>query len=148
MKRIVFRTYYLILFFVFVATIPLSAQVVINEFLASNSGLNIDPDFGESGDWVELYNGGDVEVNLSGYSISDNFNDPIKWVIPNGTKIQPDNYLIIWTDGYNTGFHAGFKLSASGEQLAIYSPSGTLIDSLTFDVQEPIFRRDVHRMEV
>ena len=49
-----------ILFFVGIISVlnsRVEAQIVINEFLASNSGLITDPDFNESGDWVELYNG-------------------------------------------------------------------------------------------
>ena len=33
-----------------------SQQIVINEFLAYNSSINIDSDFNSSSDWIELYN--------------------------------------------------------------------------------------------
>jgi hypothetical protein len=112
------------------------AQIVINEFLASNSGLNIDPDFNESADWIELYNVGLTTQIIGGYYLSDNFDDSIKWEIPSGTQIAAGNYHIIWADGNNTGFHSSFKLSASGEEIALFSPTGEVIDSLAYPKQE------------
>ncbi|HET6559779.1 MAG TPA: hypothetical protein VFG54_20805, partial [Prolixibacteraceae bacterium] len=41
-------------------------QVVINEFMASNTGTIQDPDYGASADWIELYNAGANAVNLNG----------------------------------------------------------------------------------
>ena len=86
----------------------IKAQIVINEFLASNTGLIEDPDFSESGDWIELYNTGISTFSIGGYYISDNFKDSIKWQIPFETKIEAGGYLIIWADGFNTGLHTSF----------------------------------------
>ena len=59
-----------------------SAQTLfINEFMASNSVTVTDPDYQEYGDWVELYNPGDAPVNLRGYSITDLFAVPRKYVV-------------------------------------------------------------------
>ena len=45
---------------------PMVSQIVINEFMASNSLAFEDPDFEATGDWVELFNAADSAVNLSG----------------------------------------------------------------------------------
>lgn len=118
---------------------PFSAisQIYINEFMASNTGAIVDPDYIESADWLELYNAGSSATNIGGYFLTDNFSNIIKWQIPEGTTIEAGGYLVIWADSYDTGLHTNFNISASGEELAIYSTSGDLIDSVSFGVQEP-----------
>ena len=113
------------------------AQITINEFMASNTGSVVDPDYKESADWLELYNASNSSVNIGGYYLTDNFNDPVKWQIPDGTSIEAGGFLIIWADSYDTGLHTSFNISASGEELAIYSAEEVLIDSVSFGVQEP-----------
>ncbi len=112
-------------------------QIKINEFLASNTGSVIDPDYNESADWLELYNAGTGTADLSGYFLTDNFDNPYKWQIPDGTLIDAGGFLIIWADSHNTGLHTSFNISASGEELAICNASGEFIDSVSFVVQEP-----------
>lgn len=112
------------------------AQVVINEFAASNTGYFVDPDYNESSDWVELYNSGSFDVDLSGYILTDNFGDIKKWEIPSGTRLNSKAFLLIWADGNNTGLHTNFKLSADGEELALINSSGTFVDSISFGFQD------------
>ncbi len=113
------------------------SQVYINEFLASNTGSTVDPDFKESADWIELYNAGTSTANIGGYFLTDNFNDSQKWQIPAGTLIEAGGFLVIWADSHNTGLHTSYNISASGEEIAIFTTSGELIDSVSFGVQEP-----------
>jgi len=112
------------------------AQILINEFSASNSGNIVDPDFGNSADWIELFNAGDAPVNLNGFYITDNFNDRIKWQIAGDYLIEPEGYLILWCDGMASGLHTNFKLAAEGEQIAVSDAGGVLIDSLSYGAQE------------
>ncbi len=125
----------LILLFVFAKNGK--AQILINEFSASNTGIIVDPDYKESGDWIELYNAGTDAIDLGGYFLTDNFNNKEKWEIPTGTIIGSNGFLIIWADGYNTGLHTSYKLSADGEEIALVHPSGTVVDSLSFGYQDP-----------
>ena len=78
-------------------TVILNSQVVINEIMSSNSTTFYDS-YGDTPDWVELYNNGDAGVNLSGYGLSDNMEEPFKWIFPNVT-ISPDSYLLILASG-------------------------------------------------
>jgi len=71
------------------------AQIVINEFLSSNTGLTVDPDYKESADWIELHNPGPSAVNIGGFYLTDNFNDKQKWQIPEGTSIEAARFLVI-----------------------------------------------------
>ena len=111
------------------------SQIVINEFEASNKKIP-DPQFKVFSDWVELYNGGNSDVNISGYYLTDNSTNSKKWQIPTGTNISKNGYLVIWLDGYNKGLHANFSLSADGEFLGLSDQNGKFIDSLSFGLQK------------
>jgi len=115
-----------------------ASPVVINEFMAVNSSTTCDPQ-SEFDDWVELYNCAGVTVDVSGMYLTDDMDEPTKWRIPDGFTIDPDSYLLIWTDGDSNdypGLHAGFRLRASGEQVYLFDADGhTLLDSITFDAQ-------------
>jgi hypothetical protein len=129
-------TRFLILFLFLLTSTISKSQVYINEFMATNAGIILDPDYQQSSDWIELYNSGNQPVQLNGYYITDNISDPTKWKINVDAVIGAGNYLVIWADGLNTGLHASFKISASGEELALVSPQLVILDSLTFGAQE------------
>jgi hypothetical protein len=118
-------------------SLTVNGQIVINEILASNSSINQDPDYSEYSDWVELYNSGSSTIDLSEYTLTDNFKDLVKWKFPSGTQIGSKSFLLIWTDGKNTKLHTSFKLSADGEELALIDASGKFIDSVSFGLQDP-----------
>lgn len=110
-------------------------QVVINELMASNTTTIEDPDFDETADWFELYNSGDKAINLRGYYLTDNLNDPEKWKINDDIKIEANAYKIFWADGRDVEDHTSFKLSADGEELGLFSPDLTLLDDIIFTPQ-------------
>ncbi len=113
----------------------LSAQVRINEVMAQNNSGLTDPDYGESADWVELYNAGKEDIDLTGYSITDNLDVPGKYVFQAGTVVPAGGYLLLWCDDRGEGLHTSFKLSADGEEIGLFNAKGELIDQMTFDVQ-------------
>ncbi len=132
--------------FVMLLTLQLAAafepgngvSLVINEVMASNSLTKADPQ-GQFDDWIEIYNNGDTLVDIGGMYVTDNLEKPTKWQIPANdpaaTTIAPHGYLLIWADEdtADKGLHAAFKLSAGGEQVALFAADGTtLIDSVTF----------------
>lgn len=112
-----------------------TSKVVINEFLASNSTVIVDP-AGEFEDWIELYNPTATAISLGGFHLSDNLANPGKWTFPD-TSIAPFSHMIVWADedGGQPGLHANFKLSAGGEAVILSTPEFAVIDSLTFGVQ-------------
>jgi len=112
-----------------------SSQIFINEILASNSTINTDPDYTSYADWIELYNAGETAVNLNGYFLTDNLENPQKWPITADISIPSKGFLLIWCDDNATGIHTNFKLSASGEEIGLYNASQVLIDSLVFGPQ-------------
>ena len=112
----------------------LSAQIRINEVMAQNNSGLTDPDYGESADWIELYNAGTKDVDLSGYSITDKLDTPRKHVLPSGTIVPAGGYLLLWCDDRGEGLHTAFKLSADGEDVGLFDAQGELLDKVAFDV--------------
>ncbi|NLF43808.1 MAG: T9SS type A sorting domain-containing protein, partial [Bacteroidales bacterium] len=108
--------------------------VVINEFVASNDSGAQD-EAGEYEDWIELYNTGDNEVNLSGYYLSDKTDNIVKWQFPEGTVIASHAYLIIWADEDQEDgpLHSNFKLSADGESILLVDTELNIIDQYTYE---------------
>lgn len=116
----------------------LSQEVVINEFLASNSGVGFDPDFRVYSDWIELFNPREDSIDLGGYSLSDDLGAPGKWVFPEAVWLAPGDFMLVWADGRDSvrsAFHCGFKLSSRGEEIAIANRAGEVIDSVVFGRQ-------------
>ena len=112
--------------------------VLVNEFMALNDSTILD-EYGESDDWLEIYNPGADTVNLLGLHLSDNFNSPTKWELPD-TILFPGEYLLIWTDGQDEQgpLHAGFRLAGGGEEIGIfgsYEAGYSPIDTLSFGPQ-------------
>lgn len=126
---------FLFLFFVF----PTNAQLVINEVCSKNTSV-IEDEFGETSDWIELYNNTSTDINLAGYFLSDKEDNLQKWVFPN--KIIPaQSYLLIFAskkDVAQTYCHTNFKLSNSGETLTLSNPSTIEIDQ----VEIPLISED------
>ncbi|MCX8157070.1 MAG: lamin tail domain-containing protein, partial [Verrucomicrobiae bacterium] len=116
--------------------------VFINEWMADNRSALADPADGNFEDWFELYNAGDTPVDLSGYYLTDNLNNPYQFRIPNGWTIPPQGFLLVWADneaGQNlvggTNLHVNFALSRNGETIALFAPDGTLVDAVQFGLQ-------------
>lgn len=100
--------------------------VIISEFLASNDTGIVDED-GETGDWIELLNSGTTDQNLGGWKLRDS---GTTWTIPNVTLPAGDTLLVWATNKDRTNpdgeLHANFRISASGEYLALLRPDDTV----------------------
>lgn len=109
--------------------------IVINELLAANESTNTD-EIGEYEDWVELYYDISGMMNLNGYFLTDDINEPQKWMFPD-VEISGEGHLLIWTDDdVDDGYlHTNFKLSASGESISLFDPNLNLVDHIDFEEQ-------------
>jgi hypothetical protein len=126
--------------------------VRINEFLASNASVNLDPDFQNFSDWLELYNSGDGPVDLGGMYLSNDVSNPGNWRIPDSTIIEAYGFLVIWADGMDVrsavhlsiydsfpaqSLHVNFKLDEEKEQVGLFDRDGLTVDTITFNNQFP-----------
>lgn len=105
--------------------LPAQAQLVINEFLASNNRNLADRD-GEFSDWIELRNTGTTVLNLAGWTLTDDPNQPTRWTLP-ATNLSAGAYLLVFASGKDRAvagaeLHANFSLNAGGEYLALFAP--------------------------
>jgi spore coat protein CotH len=116
-----------------------TAQLRLNELMASNTSFIADPDEPDAfEDWFEIYNPGTSAVDMSGMYLTDSRQDPTKWQVPQGVTIPAGGYLVFWADNDPSqgNMHADFKLDMDGEELALYSADGsTLIDALAYPSQ-------------
>ncbi|MHB9005888.1 MAG: lamin tail domain-containing protein [Limisphaerales bacterium] len=115
-------------------------QVFVNEWMASNGGVVLDPADNDADDWFELYNSGGQPVNLSAYTLTDDLANKAKFVIPNGTVIPAGGFLLVWADqetGQTTNgqLHVNFALSGGGESIGLFTPDGEVVDAVTFAAQ-------------
>ena len=104
------------------ALAPLRAQLIISEFLASNSNSIVDED-GQNEDWIEIANNSGGAVNLLGWYLTDNVNQPRKWAFPSKT-LNNGAYLVVFASNKDrrnpaANLHTNFKLSASPGYVAL-----------------------------
>lgn len=101
-----------------------SHQLRITEIMADNE-LTLVVD-GASPDWIELHNPGDVAVDLSGFTVSDDLDET-------GTTFSEavllaGAFAVIYADGDVLPF----QLSADGEAVVLRDESGSLVDVLEY----------------
>ncbi len=117
--------------------LPNVGDVLINEIMATNTSTAYDSN-GESDDWIELYNTTASGIDLTGLYLTDDATMLQKWMIPTGTSINAGDVLIIWLDedGSQSGLHANFKLTATGESVILTDGTLTnLYDQVDFGLQ-------------
>lgn len=114
-------------------TLPLSAEVIISEFMASNSTTLADED-GQFADWIEIENTGPDPVNLENWYLTDqsdfSASDPDSfWTFPS-RALASGQRIVVFASAKDrkpspTGeLHTNFQLAASGEYLALIAPDG------------------------
>jgi len=126
-----------VLVFLLVFLFNLNCAIVINEFLTANSSTNLDPYFKQFSDWIELYNTEPVDVDISGYYLTDDTTNLYKWQIPTTTVIPANGFLIFWADKENIYNHTNFSLNMDGEEIALVAPTGEIVDYVSFGQQAP-----------
>ncbi len=114
--------------------------IVINE-INYNAHENYD-----SGDWIELYNPGTADVDLTGWTYSDEDDDHV-FMLPDGTVLKSGEYLVvaqeiarfaaIHPDVSNVVGDADFGLSGGGELVRLFDASGAIADSVVYDDKNP-----------
>jgi hypothetical protein len=107
-------------------------DVVITEFMAANSSTLPDED-GDYPDWIEIYNTGDIAVNLDGWHLTDNPGNLTKWTFP-ATNIGGQSFMIIFASGKDRKvpgrpLHTDFELLKAGEYLALVKADDVTIAS-------------------
>ena len=127
-----------------IGSVPADGSVpTINE-INYNSSDNFDPE-----DWVEIYNPTDSIFDMSNWFFRDQgeVGDDHLFIIPEGTLLYPNEYIVLCRDTIDFKNHfpmvdsymgdLGFGLSGGGELIRLYNNDGILMDSLTYDDDNP-----------
>lgn len=119
---------------------PLTAQISVNEYSASN--LNQFPDnFTRYEDWIELYNSSTESIDIAGWHLSDKEDKPEKWTFPLNSIIPSGGFLRLWCSGRNdsvffSNMHTNFKLTQtkSNEVITLTKPDGTIVEKIPMEL--------------
>ena len=111
-KSLVFS---ILVYFIFTSNV--FAQIVINEG-SNRNYLTLADEDSEYPDWIEIHNAGNDTVNLYNYALTDNEDNPDKWVFPY-IKIAPGEFRTIFCSGKDRKPITGFTQVVN---TGIYNP--------------------------
>ncbi len=107
--------------------VPVPGDAALNEMLSlSNDG---------SSDWVELYNEGELELDLEGWAITDHYGVFDPYVFEEGSVVPAQGFLVLLADGEDRvgqNIHLSFRLAVAGETLTLLDDEGDVHDEVTF----------------
>jgi hypothetical protein len=109
-----------------------AAEPRINELLITNATSQIDS-AGDFDPWIELINATGLDLDISGYRLTNDVGDPGRWPLPPGTTLEPGARLLIWLDAeLSEGpLHANFTVTP-GATVTLFRPdASTQVDQLT-----------------
>ena len=105
----------------------------LNEVVPSpKSGFRDEDD--DFSDWVELYNAGSKDINLSNFALSDDETKPAKWPFPKDAVIPAGGYYLVFCSGKNkveegTHYpHTNFSINNEQETIVLSTLVGELVD--------------------
>lgn len=96
-----------------------SDQVLINEFLPNPAGS-------DDCEWIELYNGGDVDVNLTGWSLADD-GGSAPYKIKDLLAIKAKNFLLFGRE------QTKIALNNTSDEVVLNDPNGQTVSRFAYD---------------
>ncbi len=104
------------------------------------------PKGNSAGDWVEIYNWGKFDIDISGWIFKDS-DDEHEFIIPENTILKSNGYLVFCKDKEKfTALHSGvenyisafnFGLSGTGDAVRLFDRFGNLVDEVVFGAETP-----------
>jgi hypothetical protein len=120
----------------------LYSGIIVNEYSVSNLSTVAD-NYGYFEDWIELFNDGNSTINISGYFLSDDPEEPMKWAFPAGTTVSANDHLVVWVSGRNTSsgnsHHTNYRLSQTKddpEYIVLSNPLGEIIEQYQLEITQ------------
>ena len=120
-------------------SVPLRIETMVINEINYRSIDSFNPD-----DWIELYNPESTVKDISNWKIKDD-NDSHVFVIPEGTQVEANGYLIIVKDeaDFTTAFpgipyigELGFGFGGSDE-VRLYTSDDKLVDEVKYESESP-----------
>lgn len=115
----------------------LQGKPVISEYMKDPKAVA-----DSAGEWVEIYNAGDFDVNLEGWALADNGSN--MHVIQNGGAgliVPPGGRLVLGNNidpllngGVAVDYkYSSFSLGNGADQILLVTPGGQLVDGIAYD---------------
>ncbi len=79
-------------------------------------------DVNDAPDWIEVYNAGTTDMDISGYVVNDKATAAGGYEIPAGTIITAGGFYLVDAN------ESGESISSGGEDVSLAEPDGTIID--------------------
>ena len=73
-------------------------NVIISEIMADNENI-LQDGHGNYSDWIEIHNPHPIDIDLTGFFLTDSRSDLRKWNFPNKTIIGSNEHLIVFASG-------------------------------------------------
>jgi hypothetical protein len=109
-------------------TPPVSARVRLNEILPAPGGTDWDGNgtADELDEWIEVYNAGTVQADLSGWQLDNTEEGSAPYQIPSGTVLEPGAFLVL--------YHQTTDLILDDERgmVRLLDASGQVVDDVAF----------------
>lgn len=99
---------------------PLEVEILITEFLPNPKG-------NDNSEWIEIYNAGQEEIDLSGWFLDDSENGSKPYQIKEGTKILPGEYLVFKRE------ETKIVLNNNFDSVRILDPEGNLFFEVFYE---------------
>lgn len=93
------------------------------------TGLYINEVYSCNPDWVELYNGNNTEIDLSGFILQDEKGADEEYKIPDGTRMAAKSYLVI--DAFSFGLS-----SSNGDAVTLLDTQRKTVDAVDLPAME------------
>ncbi|MES2595030.1 MAG: Calx-beta domain-containing protein [Verrucomicrobiota bacterium] len=105
--------------------------LVISEVMSNNEHTIADEN-GDHSDWLEIYNPGLTEVDLTDWCLTDSASNLAKWRFP-AVTLGSKQFVLVWASSKNRRvpgqpLHTNFNLAAGGEYLALVRPDGATVE--------------------
>ena len=117
-------------------------NIVINEIMKNPSAVS-----DASGEWFELYNGGETAVDLCGSTIKDSGNDEFTITCDDSFVIAAGEYVVLASNGDSesngglsvnyTYTYGSFKLANTSDEIILIDAAGEEADRVEYDSSFP-----------
>lgn len=114
------------------------ATIQLSEAVSGNIST-LKGSYGVTADWIELYNGSNQAVSLSGWYLSDDLKNPMKGKLP-AVSLQPGEYFVVFASKSPDNLASGypvmpFTLSSNGD--CVYLSQGDrIVDQMILPAME------------
>jgi hypothetical protein len=122
------------LLLLFILTFGFGQTLIINEIMQNPSAVS-----DANGEWFEIYNNSDEEIDLNGFTIKDNDTD--SHLITEETIIAPYSFAVLGRNADSTtngGLsvdyeYSGFTLANGADEVVLIDSYGITVDSVAYD---------------